>query len=406
MLLLALGVRCGWIRPPSPTLSTVPSPTAWELPIASHPVRIGIDPTAQRAVVLSRGPLGPAERPRAQGTVTLLDLDARRVISTARVGLDPTALAFDPIADLLFIANRGIPEEGVPGTVTILEASSGKVLRDVPLGIEPTALGWAGHGMVLVAVREALSAPGRVILLDGRTGVRQAEIPVGVYPSDIAVDPSGDRTWVANFLSNTVDEIDLVQRRVQRTLRLGPEPGTLARLALDPGMGMLFAMAYPPRMTGGGTVEGMLWGIDTERGAVQAAWPIANPTAMAVDPIAHRVLVGGATAEGGWLGAFDPREERPVWRIPVGTMPWAIGIDGEAGRILVLDREQGMVWVLNREGKIECARPAGRQPVALAVDPCSHGVLVGDVDRVRFLNPICGTSDSHGEADTESSAGR
>ncbi len=396
LLLVLLAFYWFYWRPTasSSPIGALPSPTA--VPIAPHPIAIQLDTTTRRAFILSRGPLDAQERPRGPGVVTALDLETARVLYTATVGLDPIDIAIDPPTDRLLIANRGPADtEGNligQGTVTLLTATRGVVMRALPVAGIPSALiPIAGTGLALVTLQATPPYPGHVALIDGRTGTLMDDIPVGVYPAAALASPSGDRAWVANFLSNTISELDLDRRQVARTFQLGPEPGTLAHLAWDSHTGFLFALAYPPRMTGGGPPDGTLWRIDLTREEIQEGRPVPNPLVLSMDSYHNLVLVAGMAPEGGQLLAFDPRTGTLAWKAQVGRVPWAIGIDEASGEILVINRDDATLSVLGGDGRLHCTRPAGQRPAALAIDPQTRRVLVADAaeHRLLLLAPSC-----------------
>jgi DNA-binding beta-propeller fold protein YncE len=394
LLLALLALYRFYWRPiaSAPLTPALPSPTA--ISIAPYPIAIRLDATTHRAFILSRGPLDPQERPLGPGVVTALDLETTQVLYTATVGLDPVDIAIDPPTDRLFIANRG-PTNAQgnlmgPGTVTLLTATRGIVIGDLPVKGTPSALApIAGAGLALVTLQDPPPHPGHVALLDSRAGTLIGEIPVGVYPAALLVQ--GNRAWVANFLSNTLSELDLDQRQVVRTLPLGPEPGTLAHLAWDAPTGFLFALAYPPRMTGGGPPDGTLWRIDPTQGEIQEGRPVPDPTALGIDSAHHLILVAGMASEEGRLLAFDTRTGTLIWEAPVGRVPWAIGIDEAREEIFVISRDDASLNVLGVDGRLHCTRPVGRRPVALALDPHTHRVLVADAEdhRLWLLAPSC-----------------
>ncbi len=59
---------------------------------------------------------------------------------------------------------------------------------------------------------------------------RFVRIPLGGRPMGICFDPAGQRVYVANYLANAVQVVDLAERRIERQIALGgPDEPSLAR---------------------------------------------------------------------------------------------------------------------------------------------------------------------------------
>ncbi len=320
------------------------------------------------------------------GTVSALDAATGAVVGVVEVGIDPFAVAVDERAGRVFIVNRN-PN----GTVSVLGARDGHLLQNVRVGSWPQAIAVdEATGKVLVANRGPTPGPGSITVFDADQGTELGEIEVGVYPAAVAVDSRLGLAFVANFVSNTVSFLSTRDLRIVRTVRLGAEPGTVARLVVDESSGHLFAMSYPPRVSGGGPIDGQVAIIDERNGAILKTVTLPNPTAMAENPRTGQILVSSATDQGGSLTALDGRTWDRLWTARVGADPDAIGVDAKADRLFVLDHDSGTLDVLDaRGGQSRCSIRVGDRPVALAVSERLHRVFVASAgdDTLSIIQP-------------------
>ncbi len=371
ILAVALALALVADRPGRPTSA---STTVAKAPVGPNPVAVALAPEAGRVFVLSRGAVDATDNPLGPGTVSALDAATGAAVGVVDVGIDPFAVAVDERAGRVFVVNRN-PN----GTVSVLDARDGHLLQNVRVGSWPQAIAVdEGTGKVLVANRGPTPGPGSVTVFDAYQGTVLGEIEVGAYPAAIAMDSRLGLAFVANFLGNTVSVLSTRDLRIVRTVRLGAEPGTVARLVVDESSGHLVAMSYPPRVTGGGPTDGQIAIIDERNGAILKTVTLPNPTVMAENPRTGQVLVSSATDQGGSLTALDGRTGDRLWTARVGVDPDAIGVDAKADRLFVLDRNSGILSVLDAGGgQSRCSIRVGDRPVALAVSEQLHRVFVG-----------------------------
>ncbi len=384
-------------RPAGPLLATVA--------VGPHPSALALDGRTRRFFVLNRGDLDAADQPRGPGTVTVLDSETGAVLQTVPVGLNPTAALVDEPNGRLFVANSGTAAPGAAlppgssdgalrlGTVSLLESRTGRLLKTTPaLGRGPLVLALDRRHQRLLVAHHGLPSDqeGSLAFLDAQQGTVLGEARLGKYPADIAVAPDRDEAFVANFVSNTISVVDLTAMRVVRTIPLGPEPGTVARLALEMTTGYLIALSYPPRMTGGGPPDGAIHLIDARQGRVVRTITLPNPTALALDRSTGQVLVSSAASPTGRLTALDALGQ-VRWSVPIGPSPVALAVDEGAGRLFVADRETGLLVLETASGQIRCTLPITGRPVALALDPLTHRLFLvsQQPDRAQILNPAC-----------------
>lgn len=184
----------------------------------------GAIPTAQQGthmVVLSRDGRRAYTANIGSGSVTLLDLAARRAVKTVTTGRGPEAIDLSPDGRELWAADRTL------NYVTVLDAATLDSLASMPTGAFPNRLRFTPDGRwVLVSNANAST----LSIYDARTRALAAAIPFpdGAMPLGVLVAPDGRRAWVATSTKREIAEIDLATRTVVRTLATGDTPDGMA----------------------------------------------------------------------------------------------------------------------------------------------------------------------------------
>jgi len=136
------------------------------IPVGKNPVALAVDERAARIIVIARGPIDGAGVALGNGTITELDAVSGRIVRTAAVGRNPSAVAVDARDGRVIVASMGAIDtmgnyDGA-GRVTELDERTGATLRSVAVGIAPQYLALDEHaGRVVVT-----SAGGTVIVRD------------------------------------------------------------------------------------------------------------------------------------------------------------------------------------------------------------------------------------------------
>ncbi|MCX6625114.1 MAG: hypothetical protein NTY38_29455, partial [Acidobacteria bacterium] len=135
----------------------------------------------------------------SSGTVTRIDLEARKVTHTIEVGLHPTALLLDEKRSLLYVANTN------SDSVSILDTRSSRVIatpllstrRNAGFGIAPTALAASPDGATLYIACGGINA---VAVAEPGTLRIRGFIPTSWYPSALAASPDGRTIAIGSLL--------------------------------------------------------------------------------------------------------------------------------------------------------------------------------------------------------------
>ena len=147
----------------------------------------GYNPHSDRIVVDSRGIA-------STGTVTRIDLVARKATHTIAVELHPMAMAWDENRHRLYVANAN------KDTISVIDTQTNRVSDTFPVqpftrvasGIAPTALALSHDGDVLYIACGGINA---VAVMESANGKLRGLIPTGWYPTSISV--SGDGAYLA-----------------------------------------------------------------------------------------------------------------------------------------------------------------------------------------------------------------
>ncbi len=135
----------------------------------------------------------------ATGTVTRIDLRARRAVATIAVELHPTALAWDEPRQRLYVAN------GNSDTVSVIDVRTDRVRETITLrpfgeaavGVAPTALAVSADGATLFVACGGINAVAVIATADGST---QGLIPTAWYPNGLALSSDGRNLAVSTLL--------------------------------------------------------------------------------------------------------------------------------------------------------------------------------------------------------------
>lgn len=153
------------------------------------------------------------------GTVSVIDIDARRVLKVIPVSSNTQRISISPNDKWVFTADQTKPQ------MAVIDTSTDTVARWIPMeavgyGSEPTPDGrW-----LLVA----LPGPNKVAVIDLKTMQVARSILVSAYPQEVLVSPDGKSAYVSCEKANAVAEIDIATWKVARTIPTGKDANGLA----------------------------------------------------------------------------------------------------------------------------------------------------------------------------------
>jgi len=186
-----------------------------QVPVSNYPYTVALSPDASQAYVTNWGGRKPRPEdktdssfpivvdPRtgipASGTVSIVDVAARRVIREIEVGLHPSGMALHAGSGRLYIANANSDSVTVLDTKTqhIVGAINVRPFAKAPLGSSPNALAVTADGKTLYVANAANNAVAVVDVSKAEAEVR-GFIPTGWYPTAVALSANQRRIFVAS----------------------------------------------------------------------------------------------------------------------------------------------------------------------------------------------------------------
>ena len=169
------------------------------------PYAMALDPVRKRLYVTNWA--DEAGRGAGVGTVSTVDISnplAPKELGYTRVGHHPSAIQLSADRSRLYVANTNddtLSVLDVASTPRVIATESVRPVEGVPVGAHPDALALSPDGQTLFVALAGLNA---IEVRDGRTGARVAGhplyIPTGWYPSALAVTGTAQkyRLWVTN----------------------------------------------------------------------------------------------------------------------------------------------------------------------------------------------------------------
>lgn len=166
-------------------------------------------------------------------------------------GTSNSLMDVSPDGRRLLVAN---PDNG---TVTVVDTAARKVLHEVKVGDKPEGVTWIGNGP-LAAV--TVYHEDVVVFFDAADGRVVKKLAVADEPYAIVADPRGVRAWVTHEYPGLVSEIDLTDQHVTRQI---PAGSFVRGLALSPDGSRLYVSEY---------YTAVLNAIDLKSGKVADSW--------------------------------------------------------------------------------------------------------------------------------------
>ena len=185
--------------------------TVQKIPVGSYPYTVVA--TSTRAWVSNWGGRKPGPNDKTDGvfpvvldprtgipstgSVSVVDLETRKVIAEITTGLHPSAMALDSNANTLYVANAN------SDSVSVVDTSSNRVIATInalitpkaPLGSAPNALALSPDGKTLYAANGADNA---IAVIDIKKRLTRGFIPVGWYPTAISTTSDSRNLIVAS----------------------------------------------------------------------------------------------------------------------------------------------------------------------------------------------------------------
>ncbi len=188
-----------------------------QIPVGVAPFAVKVSPDGHRVYVSNWGGRHPKQGEKtaetsgtpalvdsrgvaASGTVSVVDLQTKRVVAELEVGLQPGGLALDEVRGRLYVANANSDTVSVidTGSLQVVESISVRPDPSLPFGSMPNGLALTPDGNTLFVANGGNNAVA-VVRIDHRRNRSRVEgfIPTGWYPGAVLTD--GKRLFVANI---------------------------------------------------------------------------------------------------------------------------------------------------------------------------------------------------------------
>ena len=154
------------------------------------------------------------------GTVSVIDLQARKVLKIIPISANTQRISISPDDKWVFTADQTKPQ------MAVIDTASNTVAKWIPMeGI--------GYGSTVTPngrwLLVALPDQNKVAVIDLKTMQMARTVPVGEYPQEVLVQPDGKTAFVSCMHgAGTVSEIDLASWKVTRTINSGSATDGLA----------------------------------------------------------------------------------------------------------------------------------------------------------------------------------
>jgi YVTN family beta-propeller protein len=146
------------------------------------------------------------------GTVSVLDIKARKVLAIIPISGNTQRISISPDDKWVFTADQTKPQ------MAVIDTSTNKVKTWVPIdGLGYGSAVTPDGRFMLVAVPDA----NKVDAIDLSTMKMAASVPVGASPQEVLVQPDGKSAYVSCAGSSQVDAIDLTAWKVTRQIATG-----------------------------------------------------------------------------------------------------------------------------------------------------------------------------------------
>ena len=153
------------------------------------------------------------------GTVSVLDIPARKVVAIVPISANTQRIAITPDDRWVFTADQTKPQ------LAVIDTATNKIARWIPLeGIAYGTAPTADDRWLLVTLPDQ----NKIAVVDLATMKVVRSVPVGAYPQEIVIRPDGKAAYVSCVQSDQVAEIDLTTWTLTRLLQTGKGTDGLA----------------------------------------------------------------------------------------------------------------------------------------------------------------------------------
>lgn len=347
---LAPWVLNAYVRPTAPATTTAQPATLDQAPAGQHAMVLGLA-VDERRVYATRSYqlLAPPETVTQPGLLVVLDRQTLQPVPElpqlpghrrgVAVGHDPRAVAVNPATGKIYVANRGKDSY----SLSVIDGASLAVRKTIALGQGPVdvAINSRTNRVYVGNVFQRL-----IHVIDGATDEPLAPIPIGPGPLGMAVDETTNTLYVAlcnrsfppfvNGLGAVID--DGAHREILPVVPIDPLGIDSQDVAVDPEGDRIYVANQGNVGAGPASVSVFHRPSRTLLATVPLTSAARN---LALNADAGEVYV---TCDAGVVHVVDTVSLTRSRSIPVGPLPWAVAAaPGTARQVFVGDRLDGSV---------------------------------------------------------------
>ncbi len=406
----ALAKPISTTAPASATIVTVPG-----MPMVVDPNNLYSETVPERMSAAVAGALERVYVPNhTANTVSVIDPATLKVVDTFKVGVNPQHIV--PSWDLktLWVANNA--EGRKDGSLTPIDPKTGKPGKSIPVE-DPYNLYWSPDGKSAIVVAEEFK---RLDFRDPQTMALQYSISApqcgGINHADFSID--GKFALFTCEFNGSVTKIDLVQRKVEGTIKLSryftrpevlamletpgkkpkyvPDPSTLGgEICTTPGMpqdvrsspdGKTFfiadMMADGVHVVDGASFK-QIGFIATGVGA-HGLYPSRDGKSLYVANRGSNKIRGTRGGKGSVsVIDFATRSVTKTWPIPGGGSPDMGNVSADGKYLWLAGRYDDVVYRIDTSGGLVDKVKVGREPHGLTVWPQPGRYSLGHTGNLR-----------------------
>jgi YVTN family beta-propeller protein len=332
---------------------------------------------------------------RDNGSISLVDLHARKVLREVAVGKHPEGVAFVEGDREVAVAVYG------DDRIAFVDVAKGEVSGTTEVFDEPYGL-VASVGKLYAT----LEYPGQVVEIVTATRKIARTINVGSMPRGMALAPGGDRLFVSEYLTTTIHAISLASGSVVESWPGASSENLARQLAIHPTRPKAYVPHIRSRVNvnrGEGSVTPYVTVVDLAPAAedssnprrrkplpmdsIVGAFVVANPWEVAVSPDGKTLVALFAGTDDLFVCDViddDYTEIKPRAIVRTGINPRSVVFHPEGREFYVLDALDFRVGVHDTETGKRLAR------IDVCESPLSEELLLGKRMFYTALEPMVG----------------
>jgi len=288
------------------------------IPVGSGPDAVAADPEAAAVFVANNG----------SGTVSVISEATDTVTATITVGSDPAGVAVDPDTGYVFVSNAG------SGTVSVISAKTDTVTATITVGGAPTGIAVdpdTGNVYVVGGGELVDDASYTVTEISESSDAVTATITLPYVPLAVAADPGTGDIWVTDGQLVMIDEASNAVTTTAEADFAGP-----VALAADSGTGTLYVA--------NSDIDNVAAVSESSDAVTNQIGTAGSPSAIAADPATGVIYAASAGAND--VSLISAASQTVLGTIGTGGFPTAVAVDQESGLAFVANQAAGTVSVI------------------------------------------------------------